>query len=47
MAGRDEEEVVKLLFGDAPPSDWRDNPEFMLYLNELGNLGITWNYDDY
>jgi len=39
MAGQEEEEVVKLLFGDHPPQNWRENEEFLFYLTELGNLG--------
>jgi len=35
------EELVSLIFGDdcEPPSDWRENPEFAIYLAELSNLG--------
>jgi len=39
MTAGEEEEVVKLLFGDTPPENWRENQEFLLYLQELGNLG--------
>eukprot|EP00088_Acartia_fossae_P002220 TRINITY_DN10883_c0_g1_i1.p1 TRINITY_DN10883_c0_g1~~TRINITY_DN10883_c0_g1_i1.p1 ORF type:complete len:655 (+),score=138.28 TRINITY_DN10883_c0_g1_i1:26-1990(+) len=39
MDTQDAEEVVRLVFGDHPPDDWRENPEFMQYLSELGNLG--------
>ena len=39
MTAGEEEEVVKLLFGDTPPENWKENHEFLLYLQELGNLG--------
>ena len=47
MAGQDEEEVVKLLFGDHPPQNWRENEEFLFYLTELGNLGKGWRIKNY
>jgi len=34
-----EDETVKLIFGDHPPEDWRENEEFLLYMSELGSLG--------
>jgi len=39
MDSHEAEDVVKLIFGDDAPSDWRENPEFLQYLTELGNLG--------
>jgi hypothetical protein len=35
----DQEELVKLIFGDEEPENWKDNPDFLLYLSELGNIG--------
>lgn len=35
----EQEEVVNLIFGGHPPENWQDNPEFSLYLAELGNIG--------
>jgi len=31
---------VSLVFGDNPPDNWKDNPEFILYLSELGSLSV-------
>ena len=28
----DQEELVSMIFGDDPPENWRENPEFQLYL---------------
>lgn len=41
MTSLEQEELVSLIFGPdcEPPPDWRDNPEFAIYLAELGNLG--------
>lgn len=36
----DQEELVSMIFGDNPPENWRENPEFNLYLAEMGNLGV-------
>jgi len=36
----DQEELVSLVFGDNPPDNWKDNPEFILYLSELGSLSV-------
>jgi hypothetical protein len=35
----DQEELVKLIFGDEEPENWKDNSDFLLYLSELGNIG--------
>jgi len=35
-----QEELITLLFGDSPPEKWRENPEFCLYLSELGNMNV-------
>ena len=36
MSG-DQEELVSMIFGDLePPENWRKNPEFCLYLSEIG-----------
>ena len=36
MSG-DQEELVSMIFGDLePPENWRENPEFCLYLSEIG-----------
>ena len=36
MSG-DQEELVTMIFGDLePPENWRENPEFCLYLSEIG-----------
>ena len=29
-----------MIFGDNPPENWRENPEFSLYLAEMGNMGV-------
>ena len=34
----DQEELVSMIFGDSPPENWRDNPEFCLYLSEIGGF---------
>ncbi|XP_023331474.1 conserved oligomeric Golgi complex subunit 8 isoform X2 [Eurytemora carolleeae] len=39
MDSVEQEEVVKLIFGEEAPDGWRDNKEFILYLTELGTLG--------
>jgi len=39
MDSQEAEDVVRLVFGDHPPENWRENPEFVQYLTELGNLG--------
>ena len=31
--------MVKLIFGGEEPENWQDNPDFLLYLSELGNIG--------
>ena len=36
----DQEELVTMIFGDNPPENWRENPEFNLYLTEMGNMGV-------
>ena len=36
----DQEELVTMIFGDNPPENWRENPEFNLYLAEMGNMGV-------
>ena len=36
----DQEELVSLIFGDNVPDNWRENPEFSLYLSELGNMSV-------
>ena len=36
----DQEELVSMIFGDNPPENWRENPEFSLYLAEMGNMGV-------
>ena len=36
----DQEELVSMIFGDNPPENWRENPEFNLYLAEMGNMGV-------
>ena len=41
MDSVEQEEVVKLIFGEEAPDGWRDNKEFILYLTELGTLGNT------
>ena len=35
----DQEELVKLIFGAEEPDNWKENPDFLLYLSELGNIG--------
>jgi hypothetical protein len=35
----DQEELVKLVFGSEEPDNWRENPDFLLYLSELGSMG--------
>ena len=35
-----QEELIALLFGESPPEKWRENPEFCLYLSELGNMNV-------
>jgi hypothetical protein len=35
----DQEELVKLIFGSDEPENWKENPDFLLYLSELGNIG--------
>jgi len=35
----EQEELVRLIFGDHPPENWKDSPEMSLYLAELGNMG--------
>eukprot|EP00092_Neocalanus_flemingeri_P008469 GFUD01009126.1.p1 GENE.GFUD01009126.1~~GFUD01009126.1.p1 ORF type:complete len:635 (-),score=134.88 GFUD01009126.1:114-2018(-) len=37
---QDQEELVSLIFGDHPPENWKDNPEFALYLSELGSFSV-------
>ena len=38
MSG-DQEELVSMIFGDQePPENWRENPEFCLYLSEIGGF---------
>jgi len=37
---QDQEELVTLIFGDNPPENWRENPEFALYLSELGSHSV-------
>ena len=38
MSG-DQEELVTMIFGDLePPENWRENPEFCLYLSEIGGF---------
>ena len=37
---QDQEELVALIFGDNPPENWKDNPEFSLYLSELGSHSV-------
>ena len=44
MDSVEQEEVVKLIFGEEAPEGWRDNKEFILYLTELGTLGNTWSF---
>jgi len=37
----DQEDLVSLIFGESSsgaPSDWREDPDFMLYLQELGTM---------
>ncbi len=34
----DQEELVKLIFGEEEQENWKDNPDFLLYLSELGNI---------
>ena len=35
----DQEELVKLIFGAEEPDNWKENPDFLFYLSELGNIG--------
>jgi len=37
---QDQEELVALIFGDNPPENWKDNPEFAIYLSELGSYNV-------
>jgi hypothetical protein len=37
---QDQEELIGLIFGDDPPDNWKDNPEFALYLSELGGYSV-------
>jgi len=37
---QDQEELVALIFGDNPPENWKENPEFALYLSELGSYNV-------
>jgi len=37
---QDQEELVNLIFGDNPPENWKENPEFALYLSELGSHNV-------
>ena len=38
----DQEELVSLLYeGCSPPPGWREDPEFLLYLSELGSCGAA------
>ena len=37
---QDQEDLVTMIFGDNPPENWRENPEFCLYLSEIGNLSV-------
>jgi len=37
---QDQEELVTLIFGDNPPENWKENPEFALYLSELGSHNV-------
>jgi len=34
----DQEELVAMVFGDHPPEGWREDPDFRIYLDELGGL---------
>jgi len=36
----DQEELVSLIFGSNPPENWRENPEFCLYLSEIGGFSV-------
>ena len=36
----DQEELVSMIFGDNPPENWRENPEFNLYLAEMGIMAV-------
>ena len=33
----DQDDLVSLIFGEHPPENWKDNPEFTHYLAELGS----------
>ena len=35
-----DQEELPMIFGDNPPENWRENPEFTLYLAEMGNMGV-------
>jgi len=37
---QDQEELVNLIFGENPPENWKENPEFALYLSELGSHNV-------
>ena len=37
---QDQDDLVAMIFGDSPPDNWRDNPEFCLYLSELGGMTV-------
>ena len=37
---QDQDDLVTMIFGDSPPDNWRDNPEFCLYLSELGGMTV-------
>ena len=35
---QDQEDLVTMIFGDSPPDNWRDNPEFCFYLSIMSPL---------
>ena len=37
---QDQDELVAMIFGDHPPENWRDNPEFRVYLAEMGAMSV-------
>jgi len=32
--------VMKLIFPDGVPDNWKENPDFSLYLSKLGSFGV-------
>ncbi|KAJ9590779.1 hypothetical protein L9F63_016165 [Diploptera punctata] len=34
------ENVIKVIFPDGVPDNWKDNPDFLLYLTKLGSFGV-------